>query len=50
MPQKGVGQHAGDHRFADRHGADADTRVVAAFGDDLGLLESAGDRATRREN
>ena len=34
--QKMVRQHAGDHRLADRHGADADAGVVAAFGDDLG--------------
>jgi hypothetical protein len=30
MAQECVGQHAGDHRFADRHGSDAHVRVVAA--------------------
>ena len=42
-----VGQHAGDHRFADRHGADADARVVAALGDDLGLVAVAVDGPAR---
>ena len=32
MPQQVVGQHAGQHRLAHRHGADADARVVAALG------------------
>ena len=38
VAQERVRQHAGDHRLADRHRADADARVVAALGDDLGLL------------
>src|SRR5580704_6620451 len=37
MPQRGIRQHTGHHRFAHRHGADADARIVAAFGDDLGF-------------
>ena len=41
MPQESIRQHAGDHRFADRHGANADARVMAALGDDLRLLAGA---------
>ena len=35
MAQPVVGQHAGDHRLADRHGADADAGVVAPLGPDV---------------
>jgi hypothetical protein len=45
MAQKGVGQHASDHRFADWHDADAEAWVVAAFGHDLRIAEVAGDNA-----
>ena len=42
--------NAGDHRLADRHGADADAGVVPALGDDLGLLAGAVDRPARRQD
>src|SRR6478752_3853987 len=45
-----IGEDDGEHRFADRHGADADARVVPAFGRDLDLLAGAVDRAPRVEN
>src|SRR5208282_4074772 len=50
MPEERVRQHAGHHRFADRNGADPYAGVVAAFGDDLRILEVAGDRAAGRED
>ncbi len=50
MAQERVGQHAGHHRLADRHGADADAGVVAALGDDLGFLALAGHRLPRAED
>ena len=48
MAQELVGDDAGHHRLADRHGADADARVVAALGDDLGRLVVARHRLARR--
>ena len=42
-PEERVRQHAGDHGLADRDGANADARIVATLGDDLRILESAGD-------
>ena len=45
-----VRQDAGHHRFADRHGADADARVVAALGDDLGIAAVAVDGLARRQD
>jgi hypothetical protein len=48
MPQESIRQHAGDHRFADWDGANADAWIMAAFGDDLRLLARASDRAARR--
>src|ERR1700685_4383361 len=50
MPQEGVGKNACDHRFTDRHGAYADTWVMAAFGDDLRILAPARDGAERGKN
>src|ERR1700722_18226798 len=50
MAQEGVGEDAGYHRFADRHGANADARVVATLGDDLALGAGAVDGLARREN
>jgi len=48
MPQKMIREHAGHHGLADRHGADADARVVTAFCRDVGLAALAtvlrGDR------
>ena len=38
MPQQVVGEDAGHHRLAHRHGADADAGVVAALGQDLDIL------------
>src|SRR5579883_2587934 len=37
MPQEMIGKNAGDHRLADGDGADPDTGVVAALGDNLGF-------------
>jgi hypothetical protein len=37
MPPEMIGEHAGHHGFADRNRADADARVVAAFGRDVGV-------------
>ena len=37
VQQQVVEEDAGEHRLADRDGADADAGVVAALGDDLGL-------------
>ncbi len=37
MAQIVIGQHACQHGFADRHRADADARIVAALGRDLGV-------------
>src|SRR5262249_36203401 len=34
MAQRVVGQNASQHRLADRHGPDPDTRIVTAFGHD----------------
>src|SRR6516165_9936426 len=36
MTQIVIGDHASHHGFADRHGADADARIVAASGYDFG--------------
>ena len=43
MTQIVIGEHAGHHGLADRHRADADAGVVAALGDDLGLVAVAVD-------
>jgi hypothetical protein len=32
MPEIVVGEYAGKHRFADRHGPDADAGIVATLG------------------
>src|SRR5262245_17953932 len=45
-----VGDDACHHGFADRDRADADAGIVAALGDDLGLLAVAVDRAPRRQD
>ena len=50
MPQQMVGQHAGHHRLAHRHGADADAGIVAALGDDLGLVAVAVDGPARGQD
>jgi hypothetical protein len=50
MPQERIRQHAGDHRFADRHGANADAWVMAAFGDNLCFLARTRDGAARRQD
>ena len=50
MPQRRVRQHTGHHRFSHRHGADADTGIVAAFGDDLGVIAGHIDGLARRQN
>ena len=41
VAQQVVGEHDRHHGFADRHGTDADTRIVAALGDDLRLVAPA---------
>ena len=43
-----IRDHACHHGFADRNRADPDARVVAALGDDLGLVAVAVDRLARR--
>jgi hypothetical protein len=45
-----IRQHAGHHGFADRHGADADAGIVAAFGHDVGIVAAAVDAAARRQD
>ena len=50
MAQRLVGQHAGHHGFAHRHGADADAGVVAALGDDLGFRAGLVDGLARRQD
>ena len=50
VAQEVVGQHAGHHRLADRHGADADAGIVAALGDDLGVLVGGRHRLARRQD
>ena len=50
MAQEVIGEHAGHHRLANRHGADADAGIVAPFGDDLGVVSVAINRATRRQD
>jgi hypothetical protein len=41
MAEEMICEHAGDHRLADRHGADADARIVPALGHDLGVRATA---------
>ena len=50
MTQIVVREHARHHRLADRHRADADARIVAALGDDLGLVAVAVDGLARRQD
>lgn len=50
VPQEMIGKHDCHHRLSDRHGADADARVVAAFGDDICLVSLPVDRPARRED
>lgn len=38
-----VGQNTGHHGIARRHGANADTGVMAAFGNDAGVFSAGGD-------
>ena len=45
-----IGNHAGNHGFADRHRANADARVVAAFGRNFGVAAVAVDSAPRRQD
>ena len=45
-----VGEHDGDHGLADRHGTDADTRIVAALGRNLGVITGGVHRAARRQD
>jgi len=48
MPQQMVRQHAGQHRFADRHRADPNAGIVPTLGYDLGLLPRPIHRPPRR--
>ena len=50
MAQQMVGQHAGHHRLAHRHRADADAGVVAALGGDFDLVAEAVDGWRGRED
>src|SRR5882757_4012424 len=45
-----IGKDASHHGFADRYGTDADTRIMPAFGDDLGFAALIVDRGARIEN
>ena len=45
-----IGEHDGHHRLADRHGADADARIMTAFGRDFGLVARGVDGAARGED
>ncbi|KPX58538.1 Uncharacterized protein ALO53_04577 [Pseudomonas amygdali pv. photiniae] len=48
MTQQMIEQHDGHHRLGNRCGANADTRVVPAFGNDVGRIAIGIDRAPRR--
>src|SRR5208283_3255815 len=50
MTQIMIGDDACHHGFADRHGADADTRIVAPFSRYFGLAAVAVDGAPRRQD
>jgi len=50
MPQRVVGEHTRDHRLADRHGPDANARIMPSFGGDLGILSMHIDGLARRED
>src|ERR1700736_4351708 len=50
MAQKLIGEHAGNHGFADRNGADSDARIVAASRRDLGLGAGTIDGPARGQN
>src|SRR6266702_996468 len=45
-----IGDDAGNHRFPDRYRADADARIVAPLGYDLGLAAVAIDGAARGQD
>src|SRR4051812_5256935 len=50
MAEEMIRQHAGHHRLADRHRADADAGVMAAFGHDVGIGAVAVHGAARRQD
>jgi hypothetical protein len=50
MAQKLIGKHAGNHRFANRNGADSDARIMAALGRDFGFGTKTIDRSARLQN
>lgn len=50
MAQQVIGKHQRHHRFADRHGTNADARVVAALGLNFGVLAGFGDRVARGQD
>src|SRR5579872_1828698 len=50
MAQESIGENAGDHRFADRDGPDADAGIMTAFGHDLRLRAGAFDRLARGQD
>jgi hypothetical protein len=50
MAQEMIRQHAGHHGFADRHRANPHTRVVAAFGHDVGVVAAAIDGLAWRQD
>src|SRR5579875_3533504 len=50
MAEQVIGEHHRHHRLADRHGADADAGVVAAFGADLDLVAEAVDAPERLQD
>jgi hypothetical protein len=50
MAEVVVGEHDCHHRLADRHGADADARVMAALCRDLGLVALSVHGLARRQD
>ena len=50
MAEVMIRQNAGHHRFAHRHRADADARVVAAFGENIRIMPRFVDGLARRED
>jgi hypothetical protein len=44
-----IGQHAGHHGLAHRNSANADARVMASFGDDIGFLAETVHGSTGRQ-
>ena len=50
VPQQVIGENQRHHRFRHRHAADGDAGIVAALGDDLGVLALGGDGGLRYQD